>query len=209
MQSLRRRFSQGFFQAKQTLYDEDQYVRKTHRSTFLWSLLGVLAFLVVWFTIPYVINLSDPVELVLPSKDDLSQPSSTHVLRSEIDSVHWREKVGYALSTMEEACEKYHYVSLTNHNVMFNGERLRDSLVYVCSMKRGFLNMKIHEKGMRDVRCNERYASIRRPVVRASHIEVEGIDASTFENVKFTVEDPKSSCVIQQAHSIMLSTWSI
>ena len=205
MQSIRRRY----FQARQTLYDEDQYVKRSHRSTFLWSLLGALAVLVVWFTIPYVVHISDPVQFVLPSEEDLKQPTARHVSHVDMQMLHWRDKIGYALDTMQKACDKYHFVSLTNHNVEFDGERLHDSLVYICSMKQGFLNMKIREMSTRDVRCNERYASIHMPVVRSSSIEIQAVDASTFEPVQFSITDAKSSCVFQQAHAIMMSTWSI
>ena len=90
MQSFRRRY----FQARQTLYDEDQYVKRLTDPP-LWSLLGALAVLVVWFTIPYVVHISDPVQFVLPSEEDLKQPTARHVSHVDMQMLHWRDKIGY------------------------------------------------------------------------------------------------------------------
>lgn len=195
--------------ASERFMNDDPFMNKKKKQTYLWSTLGLLGFLVVWFCLPLLIDLRDPVQFVLPENEDLELPPSIHVTKEKLQDMYWKDQMSYVVSTMKKACDTYHYISITNHNIEIDGKRLKDSIVYMCNTHRGYINLQIKDAGPRDIRCTERYASRTMSPIRASKITAGAVDVETFQKVSFDIDDPQYSCRLQQAHDIMMSSWSI
>jgi len=88
-----------------------------------------------------------------------------------------------------------------------NDRRVDDHVFLLCSSGRAFGNAKIVDRSSNKIQCTEEYDGELKQVVRSKYITVKAIDITEWKQVEYSTTDPKESCAIQHAISVLELNW--
>ena len=154
-----------------------------------------------------------PVQFVKPSVADFNAPPGDMVTRGQLDDVYWRVSIRHAANQLAEVCKGNEYSVLTHKNVLMDGDRMRESFIYLCNPVGGdivsVLNARYVLTGSskESVSCVETYGNVTKTIVRSYPFSLKYICGQTFTQRTRVVREAVEACTWLHAIDIVESVW--
>ncbi len=194
------------FRRKADLYRDKPSPRWQRYSVYGAGLSVVLG--IAW----WMLRDTTPVQFVEPSLSDFNAAPGEMATRAQLDDVYWRVSIRHASNQLSEVCKSHDYSVFTHKNILMDGERMRESYIYLCSPVGDIVSV-LNARGVvsgsatEQVACVETYGNVTKTVNRQYPFSLKYICGQTFTQRTRVVRDAVEACTWLHAIDIVESVW--
>ncbi len=148
------------------------------------------------------------VTFTMPTSDDLKRPAGATISQSILHSPEWRERKLHIIAALESGCA-YNSFSVTTHkSLRVMNKYVDEGVLYICSTKRAYVNMKITPSSNAHILCRESYGKATREV-RRGKFKFSAFDLTSMVHVEDTIQSPDLICSLGHGFDLVQSNWHI
>lgn len=153
-----------------------------------------------------------PVRFVEPTSEDFNAPPGEHATTVQLEDVYWRNAMRHAGNRLQEICQTKKYSVLTHKSIIMDGERMRESYIYLCNPISDIVSIinarkVISAAAKETVSCIETYGNVTKTITRKYPFSLKYIDGQSFVQRTRVVRDEMEVCIWLHAIDIVESVW--
>ena len=180
----------------------------TWQRVFVYGVGASILIMLCW----WMLRDTTPVRFVKPTSEDFNAPPGEAVTRAQLDDVYWRVSIRHASLALSEVCQTEKYSVLTHKNIIMDGERMRESYIYLCKPIGDIVSVLnarrvVSNAATQSVSCRETYGNITKTVVRKYPFSLKYVCGQTFAHRTRVVRDAAEACTWLHAIDIVESVW--
>lgn len=169
--------------------------------------LVMLLFLVgMYFSVTWI-NWDAAVIFSSPTENDIHL-ETVEVPDAVLLTDKWKEKHSYVRDVFIESCA-HGYDVLTNLNIKILGTHVTDSLVYICSQDKLFVNLRLNPRTTATrLICNETYGDLWKVEDKRYHpLEYSYVVHGDITREEHNTTNYEETCMLYQADELLSGKW--